>query len=144
MYKIYRIVDNTNGNIYIGKTKQTLKERLYGHKNKTTCSSREIIKNGDYKIELIEETQDESREIYWIQNTNCINANKYNYDKKEAHKIYYKNNKDYIDDYKKKYNKRNTDRIKNYHRELRQYTNSWGGETRSNNNLLKIDINLFL
>jgi hypothetical protein len=32
-----------------------------------------IIKNGDYKIELIEETDDETRERYWILNTECIN-----------------------------------------------------------------------
>ena len=53
MYKIYRIVDNTNGNIYIGITKQSLKARKNQHKSHKKCMSREIIKNGDYKIELI-------------------------------------------------------------------------------------------
>ena len=81
MVKIYRIVDNTNGNIYIGKTKQKyLSDRLSSHKydykikNKNGCVSREIIKNGDYKIELVEETEDETRERYWIENTDCINT----------------------------------------------------------------------
>jgi len=74
MYKIYKIVDNTNGNVYIGKTTQTLKQRLANHKcSANTCISREIIKNGDYKIELIEETDDKTRERYWVENTECIN-----------------------------------------------------------------------
>ena len=75
MLKIYRIVDNTNGNIYIGKTENTLKQRLKRHKIDKDCVSREIIKNGDYKIELIEETDDDTRERYWILNTDCINHN---------------------------------------------------------------------
>ena len=78
MYKIYKIVDNTNDNIYIGITKQTLSQRLSKHKHKTKNNtngsmSREIIKNGDYKVELIEETDDKTRERYWIENTECIN-----------------------------------------------------------------------
>ena len=77
MIKIYRIVDNTNGNIYIGKTKQTLKARLKQHESKRSksVSSRDIIKNGDYRIELIEETDDINRERHWILNTECINKN---------------------------------------------------------------------
>ena len=74
MYKIYKIVDNTNGNVYIGITTQTLKRRLSNHRcSANTCISREIIKNGDYKIELIEETDDKTRERYWVENTECIN-----------------------------------------------------------------------
>tara|TARA_R110000824_G_scaffold5554_3_gene25668 strand:- start:2758 stop:3153 length:396 start_codon:yes stop_codon:yes gene_type:complete len=79
-YKIYKIVDNTNDNIYIGITRQKyLSDRLGSHvwdyktQNKKGCVSRDIIKNGDYKIELIEETLDKSREKYWIENTECIN-----------------------------------------------------------------------
>ena len=30
--KIYKIIDNTNGKIYIGSTVQTLQGRLLGHK----------------------------------------------------------------------------------------------------------------
>jgi hypothetical protein len=37
------------------------------------CMSREILKNGDYRMELIEETDDDTRERYWILNTDCIN-----------------------------------------------------------------------
>ena len=31
--KIYKIIDNTNQNVYIGSTCKTLKERLTKHKN---------------------------------------------------------------------------------------------------------------
>jgi hypothetical protein len=122
--KIYRIVDNTNGNIYIGKTIQTLNKRLSEHKSHKLCSSREILKNGDYKIELIEETEDPTRERYWILNTDCINQNIPGRTKKESNKEWYENNKDKNKEYKK-------------------YINSMGGDTRYNNNLLKIDVNLF-
>ena len=74
MFKIYKIVDNTNGDVYIGRTKQKLKRRLANHRSpNNTCISREIIENGDYEIMLIEETDDKTRERYYIENTECIN-----------------------------------------------------------------------
>lgn len=81
--KIYKIVDNTNGDIYIGSTTLTLKERLSKHKcscnyvNK--CTSYQIINNGNYLIELIEDigvvTKQEryDKERYYIENNECIN-----------------------------------------------------------------------
>ena len=173
MLKIYRIVDNTNGNIYIGKTKQTLKERLSAHKSHKNCMSREIIKNGDYKIELIEETDDDTRERYWIENTDCINHNIPGRTKKEWYKEWYENNREEILQYKKEYYENNKDKKKEYqseylennrekikkyqseyleknkekfsqyNKEHNKYINSIGGDPRSNNNLLKIDVNLF-
>ncbi len=88
--KIYKIVDNTNGNIYVGSTtKQYLCSRLAEHKadmkryeegTLNLISSSQIIKNGDYSMVLIEsfpcETKDQLRyrERYWTDNTpNCIN-----------------------------------------------------------------------
>lgn len=112
--KIYKIVDNTNNNIYIGSTcEPTLLKRLNKHKSdykryvekgiKYTTSF-EIIKNNDYKIELIEEILCENKfilhekERYWIENTNCINKykpnsylekgkQKYNKEYKEIHRL---------------------------------------------------------
>ena len=61
--KIYKLVDNTNNNIYIGSTCKTLKTRLSEHKYDykrflnglfPNVKSFDIIKNDDYKIELIE------------------------------------------------------------------------------------------
>ena len=148
--KIYKIVDNTNGNIYIGSTIQILKERLRKHKNKQTCSSRLIINNGDYDIVLIENYPCESkkelemRERYYILNNQCINVtipgrtqSEYYHDNKEKiytkQRLYVENHKEFIKEYQKDWNKKN-----------REYQETWGGRTDlKNNSLLKIDPNLF-
>ena len=193
--KIYRIIDNTNGNIYIGKTTQTLKERLRGHIRHLDCAASEIIKNGDYKIELIEETYDTSRERYWVENTECINRaipgrtdKEYREANKERMKQYLEDNKEYIKLQRAEYGRKNRELIikkgreyydknrkkisiktkekyqrnksilqqksRDFHNENREsvnkknldkyyYKSSWGGDPRSNNNLLEIDPNLF-
>jgi len=106
--KIYKLVDNTNGNIYYGSTIQTLDERLRGHnkdfryfilnrENTYWCQSNKILMNNDYKIELIEDyacsnkKELNRREDYYIQNFNCINnRSAYNTpeQRKEKRKIY--------------------------------------------------------
>ena len=62
--KIYKIVCNITGSVYIGSTtKETVAQRLSQHvvmhkqwvnNDKNPITSYEIIKNGDYKIYLIE------------------------------------------------------------------------------------------
>lgn len=145
MIKIYKIIDNTNDNIYIGQTKQKyLCNRISGHrtdfKRGYYCSSQIILKNNDWKYELIEETDDKSRESYWIQNTkNCINQEKHIFNKQKYDDEYHKKNKDrYRKNDKIRYNK-NKEKLKNKY----NYINSWGGDPRNSNNLLKIDINIF-
>ena len=84
--KIYKLTDNTNNQVYIGSTIQTLQQRLQGHKSgaKTTkegcgCASKSIIDNGDYKIELLEEFSCENKrellikEQSYIDKYDCIN-----------------------------------------------------------------------
>ena len=89
--KIYKIVDNTNGNVYIGSTcKKTLAERLSGHKarynawklrphNNSPMTSFKILENMNYDIMLIEnypcKSKDElfAREAYHINTIPCIN-----------------------------------------------------------------------
>ena len=140
MIKIYRIVDNTNGNIYIGKTTRTLKARLWKHNYDKDCVSRDIIKNGDYKIELIEETDDDTRERYWILNTNCINKQIPGRTRKE----YFEDNREEILQYQSEYRENNKKKAKEYKTEYNDYRKSWGGDMRSLEcNLLKIDPNLF-
>jgi hypothetical protein len=141
MIKIYRIIDNTNGNIYIGKTKQKyLCDRLSSHKSLKDCSSREILKNEDYKIELIEETDDINRERYWILNTNCINKQIPGRTRKE----YKEDNREEILQYQSEYRENNKKKAKEYKTEYNDYRKSWGGDMRSLEcNLLKIDPNLF-
>ena len=163
--KIYKIVDNTNGNIYIGSTIQTLKERLRKH-HRLNCSSREIIRNGDYDIILIEDYPCESeeelklRERYFIENNDCVNIllpgrSLKEYQQTEKYKLWRKEN------YKKNmtlekrekendrlnrlYHEKRKDKVSLYYKKTNDYRKSWGGDLRSDNcNLLKIDPNLFL
>jgi hypothetical protein len=87
--KIYKIIDNTNGDIYIGSTCDSLKRRLqkhvahiiefYNNKKKYYYRSACIIMNGDYNIELIKDyscnnkRELELEELNYIKNTICIN-----------------------------------------------------------------------
>ena len=158
MYKIYKLIDNTNDNIYVGITKKKyLSYRLSHHKyeykieRRRKCMSREIIKNGDYKIELIEETYDKLRERYWIEKLNCVNK-VIPYRTKEEQKRYKKlwmkqyseKNKDKIIQKQKQYYENNKGKILEQRKNYYNSKNSWGGDYRYNNNLLRIDINLFL
>ena len=144
MYKIYKIIDNTNSNVYIGRTRRTLKVRLAHHRSTTRCRSRDIIKNGDYRIELIEETDDKSRERWWIENTDCVNK----VIPGRTHREYYQNNKEKKKDYNKEYYKdnkeKNKEKQKEYDKNKNKFFTSMGGRPYDNNmSLLKIDPDLF-
>ena len=113
--KIYKIVDNTNGNVYIGSTTQALSMRLAGHvneykrwikKEKTfQVSSFEIIKNDNYSIILIEEINCENKEQLlkherkYIESVKCINKQV----PTRTYKEYYETNKETINAKKKEY-----------------------------------------
>ena len=138
MYSIYKIKDNTNNNVYIGQTKKLLSLRISNHisdfsRNKY-CSSEIILKNNDWSYELLDTVNNKNEadviERYLIRNSeNCINKMKYDMlDKKEYDKIRYQNNKEDILIDKKFYYK---------------YLKTFGGDPRSNNNLLKINLNIF-
>lgn len=139
--KIYKIVDNTNNNVYYGSTIETLGERLSVHKYNKNCRSRLIINNGDYDIILIEnypcesKEQLETRERHYIENNKCINKNIPGRNMKE----WREDNKDNIRKYHKEWREDNKEKLKL----KREYQISWGGDQRFNNNLLQIDINLF-
>ena len=150
MYKIYCIIDNTNHNVYIGKTKQKLYSRISVHrsdfKREKYCSSQIILKNQNWSYKLLEDDLNEyeakQKEAFYIQNTeNCINEKtlKYGRGKGDPENIaklskkWKEKNKEHRENYMRKYNL-------NYNK----YKNSWGGDPRSNNNLLRIDVDLFL
>lgn len=122
--KVYKIIDKTNGNVYIGSTCQTLSQRLTQHKanykqylkgnrgNNTT--SFEILKNNNYEIVLLENcnnitSKDElhTRERYYIDSLECVNKCRpgvFNELGKEQYKKHWvENNKDKLDSYKGKY-----------------------------------------
>ena len=150
MYKIYKIVDNTNSNIYVGITEKTLKSRLSKHISnyKTTkgITSREIIKNGNFKIELIETTDDSTRERYWIENLKCVNNNvpgrtikEYDEQRKVSRSQYYLDNKEL----RAEYYLNNIEHIKKTKKQRNDFQTSFGGDKRYNNNLLLIDVDIF-
>lgn len=120
--KIYKIVDNTNGNIYIGSTCKTLTQRLSQHKYdykmfdqyKKYTRAFKILENGDFDIILLEEfktcenkEQLHARERFYIDSLVCVNKNIPSRTKKEytdsnkdknilRAKTYYENNKEII------------------------------------------------
>ena len=131
--KIYRIVCNNTGKVYIGSTTQSLSKRLVAHRldyKKYTngkgnfITSFEIIKNNDYSIILIENVACNNREEllkkerYYIENTDCVNklvplrtAKEYRDNNKEKLKQYSINNSEKIKKYLKDYCINNSDHI---------------------------------
>ena len=81
---IYKITCNLTGKCYYGSTIQTLAKRASVHKMETNLStSKEIIKNGNWIIEMIEEVIFKNkielllREIFYIEtDKNSINKNR--------------------------------------------------------------------
>lgn len=132
--KIYKIVDNTNGNIYIGSTCQPLCKRIAKHKSNYNdwikdneknnfVSSFKILENGDYQIILIEEYPCENkeqlrmREQYYKDNNNCINhINAYTSKeyKQEYKKDWYNNNIDILKEKSKQWRENNKEKLKEY------------------------------
>jgi len=160
--KIYKIVDNTNGNIYVGSTTQKyLSRRLAKHRGhykeflKGTggkCLSFDIIKNGDYKIILICSypcnNNDELRkkEQEYIDEYDCVNKFRaYNSkkDKKNYNDKYYELKKEEHLKYKKEYYILNKEKILRDRKILSEYQVSWGGRI-SNPNCCLLKINPFL
>jgi hypothetical protein len=104
---IYKIIDNTNNNVYYGSTKYKIEQRLKQHinaynsylkKNIRKCAVVNIIQNNDYRIELVEEVGEgidpKDRERYYIENFDCINITIPNRKHKERVKLHYENNKE--------------------------------------------------
>ena len=125
--KIYKIVDSTNGNKYIGSTTGSIEEELREHEsNYKKClnekcyykASFDIITNGDYFIELIEDfpcndkKQLNDRKEYWIKQYNyCVNERIGGRTAKQYHKY----NIDEIKKYNKQYREDNQEKIKQYY-----------------------------
>lgn len=76
--QIYKLINKTNGDFYIGKTKDSLSRRFTNHKNKANSGSHYYLHNAmryygytNFVIESLEVVEDEgtlnAREIYWIE-----------------------------------------------------------------------------
>jgi len=110
--KIYKLT-NEEGLIYIGKTTQKyLSTRLAVHKSQA-LTSRKINKCSSYilfssnvKIELLEETEDKTRELYYINLYDCVNKFKTGLSYKSTKKNWIDKNPQYFNEYYKK-NKNN-------------------------------------
>ena len=162
----------SNGLKYVGSTDRTIKQRLSNHKcwelygmNKFEYSVKtlEEVEYND-KIEL------RKREQHYINIIDCCNQlravrvprkiyDKITYERhkekilkrvseyqktdqaKLKAKIRYQKNKHKVAEYKK--NPINKARTNKTRRELRERKITWGGDPRTNNNLLKIDIDIF-
>ena len=119
--KIYKLVCESTGLIYIGSTIQSLNDRLRGHKNdyicfkkgtnKRYCYSYKVLENNNYKIELIKNYPCESKkelereEGKYQQIITCCNKLVAGRTKIEYMKEYREKNKDRIKEQKKEYNK---------------------------------------
>jgi hypothetical protein len=125
--KIYKIIDNTTGNIYIGCTCKKLCQRIAGHRtayknylNGTGhyITSFEILKNDNYSIILLEvyscDTKEQlnRKEREYIDNLECVNKYIPTRTHKEYYKKYYEANKDTLNENKKIYRENNKDKIK--------------------------------
>ena len=123
--KIYKIVDNTSDMVYVGSTcEPTLARRLAGHvgnykqylkgDNKHHfITSFQVLENGNYDIQLIENypcaCRDElhSREAHFIRLLDCVNK----VVPHRTHKQYIEDNKDKVKASRKKYMDNNRDKI---------------------------------
>ena len=137
--KLYKIVCNVTGKIYVGSTTEpSLASRLTGHKShykyyltgkRDYITSFEILKNGNYYIELICNaactSKDELNAIegYHIRNLDCVNRcvpgrtqKQYNDDHAVEIKKYKKNYSEVhavkIKQYINQYTKDNADKLK--------------------------------
>jgi hypothetical protein len=147
--KIYKIVCNITGLIYIGSTAEKyLSNRLAKHRTNYKdylngkfhyITSFKILENNNYEIILLEtypcnnKYELEARERFYIEICNCANKCIPNRTKKEWYednknyiiektKQYQKDNKDYYKQYQKQYREDNKDKIKQYKKEYnKQY-----------------------
>ena len=130
---IYKIYDNTNGNIYYGSTKESVSKRMTKHRDSykkymegkgNNVKSFEILKNNDYsysvveKVEFNEKFELLQKERYYIENNECINKNIPNRTQKEWTELnkdklkeYREQNKEKKNQYDKEYREKNRDTI---------------------------------
>jgi hypothetical protein len=140
--KIYKIVCNLTGEIYVGHTAQKyLSDRLSEHRSdykKWTkgkynyCTSFSIIERNNFQIFLLEKypctcvEELKVREQFYILNTKCVNkvvplrtAKEYYSANKDIiggkQKVYYEINKDKLVNYAKNYRDENKDKLKEYY-----------------------------
>lgn len=127
---IYKITNNINGKIYVGQTVRSLKERISEHKRHKNCTMYKAFEKygfENFSIEILFETNDieelNNKEIFYIEQFNCLMPNGYNlckggdntmgYKHKEESKLKMsQNRKRYFKDENPFYNKKHTEETK--------------------------------
>ena len=123
-YCVYKL-ENDKGELYYGMTKRPDRrwlDHMKNARNDRTCSSKKLwyddtAEVGMYELEWFEtEEEAHEREKYLIQNNNCVNKVKYDFDmqsyQKEYKKEYYEKNKGMILQKEKEYRDNNKEKIK--------------------------------
>ena len=114
-YKIYKLVHNGLV-VYVGKTKLTLHQRKsYGYRG---CSVESIYKDCD--MILIEETNDVSRERYWIEKYKDTILNIRRGNTGMSQKEYRESNREHYKQYHKEWCEANREHYNKYMREYRE------------------------
>ena len=115
--KIYQLVCNETGEVYIGSTVQDLEDRLKRHvTGGRNCYSKQIINRGNYYIELLENYpcnnvyELEVKESEYQKSIKCVNHNIARRTKRE----YYDDKKEEIDKKKSAYRQKHLEYYKNY------------------------------
>lgn len=117
---IYKITSSFTDKVYIGQTKQTLRKRFTDHKWQD-CSSKELLKFCDAKIELLEECSYETRkerELHYINLYGDLAVNKVK--PTRTKKEWYEDNKEVINARKRKLRQDNPELIRAINREYRE------------------------
>tara|TARA_Y100001972_G_C7654081_1_gene329146 strand:+ start:1143 stop:1601 length:459 start_codon:yes stop_codon:yes gene_type:complete len=82
---IYKLVDNTNNNFYIGSTINSINNRLYKHKHKNlnhTKNSYKIIENNNYDIIILDKMRvDDIKVLRLYESFYILIAKKYSKEK---------------------------------------------------------------
>lgn len=149
---IYKILCNQTGEMYIGST-MDLKNRMKCHRAEgNVCRSKQIIDRHDYQVIILEQNNLSGIELlqteqyYMDLHPDRINQKRAFTTYADMLLIaaeYYKNNRDTILEKKKLYYQRTRQYKIKKEIDRYRYKASWGGDGRSNNNLLNIDIDLF-
>ena len=134
--KIYKIVCNTTGLIYIGSTAEPiLARRLAKHRGDYKCylvgkkhyiTSYKVLENENFEIVLLENfscnTKDElhSRERFYIESNECVNKVIPTRTPQEYHKQYYELNKDEIKEIQRTYRDEHQNEKKKYNKKYHE------------------------
>lgn len=146
---IYKITSNDK--IYIGSTQRNMKQRLNSFHHR--AFTKYDFDKYNYTIEILEEIEyNDKLELFKLEGEYIIKYDCVNKcfpcglgkDKKKYDKIRYERNKDKITKQALEWRTKNKERKNKRQLELHKFKISWGGDERYNNNLLKINPNLFL